>query len=78
MTREEYQQIKLDIENTFKYLQPEQSQPRQSKGAGLKQKELEDLKGQMIKMPRQAVNYAGLLSNLQEQENTIAINAQNY
>src|SRR4028118_1786323 len=78
VTREEYEKIELDIDNTFKYLQREQSQQRQSKGTGLKQKELEDLKGQMIEMPLRAVKYAGLLSNLQEQENTIAINAQNY
>jgi hypothetical protein len=49
-----------------------------SKGAGLKQKELEYLKRQMIEMPLRAVKYARLLSDLQVRENTIAINAQNY
>jgi|GEM_PF-572135 len=78
VAREEYKQIELDIDNTFKSLQREQSQPRQSKGAGLKQKELEDLKDQMIEMPLRAVNYARMLSDLQKLENTIAINAQNY
>ena len=78
VTREEYKQIKLDIENNFKYLQGEQSQPRQSKGAGLKQKELEELKRQMIEMPLRSVKYAGMLNDLQDRENTIAINAQNY
>jgi hypothetical protein len=78
VTREEYKQIELDIENTFKYLQPEQSQQRGSKGAGLKEEELEYLKGQMIEMPLRAVKYAGMLNYLQERENTIAINAQNY
>jgi len=78
VTREEYKQIELDIENTFKYLQPEQSQQRGSKGAGLKEEELEYLKGQMIEMPLRAVKYAGMLNYLQERENTIAIHAQNY
>ncbi len=78
VTREEYKQIELDIDKTFKYLQREQSQQRGSKGAGLKLKELEYLKRQMIEMPLRAVNYAGLLSDLQVRENTIAINAQNY
>ncbi|WP_445172982.1 hypothetical protein [Microcoleus sp.] len=66
------------MDKTFKYLQREQSQQRQSKGAGLKQKELEYLKGQMIEMALRAVKYAGMLNNLQERENTIAIHAQNY
>ncbi|WP_445241425.1 hypothetical protein [Microcoleus vaginatus] len=78
VTREEYKQIELDIDNTFKYLQREQSQQRGSKGAGLKQQELEYLKDQMIKMPLRAVNYARMLSELQKLENTIAIHAQNY
>ncbi|WP_445245950.1 hypothetical protein [Microcoleus sp. OTE_8_concoct_300] len=78
VTREEYRQIELDIDKTFKYLQREQSQQRGSKGAGLKQKELEYLKGQMIEMPLRAVKYARMLSDLQVRENTIAINAKNY
>jgi hypothetical protein len=59
-------------------LQREQSQQRGSKGAGLKQKELEYLKGQMIEMPLRAVKNARMLSDLQVRENTIALHAQNY
>ena len=76
--REEYEKIERDIDNTFKYLQRDQAQQRQSKGAGLKQKELEYLKGQMIEMPPRAVKYARMLIDLEFGENTIAINAQNY
>ena len=78
VTREEYKQIELDIDKTFKYLQREQSQQRGSKGAGLKQKELEYLKRQMIEMPPRAVKYARMLIDLEFREHTIAINAQNY
>jgi hypothetical protein len=76
--REEYKQIGLDIDKTFKYLQRDKSQQRQSKGAGLKEDELEFMETQMVEMPPRAVEYARLLSNLQFCENTIAINAQNY
>ena len=76
--REEYKQIELDIDKTFKYLQRDKAEKRQSKGAGLKEEELEYLESQMIEMPPRAVKYARLLSDLQMRENTIAINAQNY
>ncbi len=76
--REEYKQIELDIDKTFKYLQRDKSQQRQSKGAGLKEEELEFLESQMIEMPPRAVKYARMLIDLQFRENTIAINAQNY
>lgn len=76
--REEYKQIELDIDKTFKYLQRDKSQQRQSKGAGLKEEELEFLERQMVEMPPRAVQYARSLSDLQFRENTIAINAQNY
>ncbi|MDP8933685.1 MAG: hypothetical protein M3N42_05970, partial [Cyanobacteriota bacterium] len=78
VTREEYKQIELDIDKTFKYLPRDQPQQRQSKGAGLKEEELKSLQTQMIEMPPRAVKYAGMLNYLQERENTIAINAQNY
>jgi hypothetical protein len=76
--REEYKQIELDIDQTFKYLQRDRAEQRQSKGAGLNEKELEYLETQMIEMPPRAVKYARLLIDLQFRENTIAINAQNY
>ncbi len=76
--REEYKQIELDIDKTFKYLQRDKSQQRQSKGAGLKEEELKYLETQMIEMPPRAVKYAQLLIYLQFRENTIAINAENY
>ncbi len=75
---EEYKQIDLDIDKTFKYLQRDKAEKRQSKGAGLNEEELEYLATQMVKMPPRAVKYARLLSDLQFRENTIAINAQNY
>ena len=76
--REEYKQIDLDIDQTFKYLQRDKAEKRQSKGAGLNEEELEYLATQMVEMPPRAVKYARLLSDLQMRENTIAINAQNY
>ncbi|MGB3262923.1 MAG: hypothetical protein WBA89_03110 [Microcoleus sp.] len=76
--REEYKQIELDIDKTFKYLQRDRARQRQSKGAGLNEDELEYLANQMIELPPRAVNYARLLIDLQFRENTIAINAQNY
>jgi len=76
--REEYKQIELDIDKTFKYLQRDQSQQRHSKGVGLKEEELEYLASQMIEMPPRAVKYARMLIDLEFRQNTIAINAQNY
>jgi len=76
--REEYKQIELDIDKTFKYLQRDQSQQRHSKGVGLKDEELEYLASQMIEMPPRAVKYARMLIDLEFRQNTIAINAQNY
>ena len=76
--REEYKQIDLDIDKTFKYLQRDKAKSRQSKGAGLNEAELEYLATQMVEMPPRAVKYARMLSDLQFRENTIAINAQNY
>lgn len=76
--REEYKQIEQDIDTIFKYLQRDKAEKRQSKGAGLKQDELEYLETQMIELPPRAVKYARLLIDLQFRENTIAINAQNY
>ncbi|MEG4026808.1 MULTISPECIES: hypothetical protein [unclassified Microcoleus] len=78
VTREEYKQIELDIDKTFKYLQRDQPQQRPSKGAGLKEEGLKYLETQMIEMPPRAVKYARMLIDLQFRENTIAINAQNY
>ncbi|MEG4808577.1 hypothetical protein QUA82_12750 [Microcoleus sp. F8-D3] len=78
VTREEYKQIELDIDNTFKYLQQDKAHQRQLKGAGLKQEELEHLERQTIEMPPRAVKYARLLMDLEFRQNTIAINAQNY
>ncbi|MEG4211295.1 hypothetical protein [Microcoleus sp. S13_B4] len=78
VTREEYKQIELDIDKTFKYLQREQAQQRQSKGAGLNEEELKYLETQMIEMPPRAVKYARMLIDLEFRQNTIAINAQNY
>jgi hypothetical protein len=78
VTREEYRQIELAIDKTFKYLQRDQAQQRQSKGAGLKEEELEHLKRQMIEMPPRAVKYSRMLIDLEFRQNTIAINAQNY
>ncbi|HBK98095.1 MAG TPA: hypothetical protein DD001_12650 [Microcoleaceae bacterium UBA10368] len=78
VTREEYKQIELDIDKTFKYLQRDQSQQRHSKGVGLKDEELEYLASQMIEMPPRAVKYARMLIDLEFRQNTIAINAQNY
>ena len=76
--REEYKQIGLDIDRTFQFLQRDRAKPRQSKGAGLKEEELEFLESQMIEMPPRAVKYARMLIDLQSCENTIAINTQNY
>jgi hypothetical protein len=78
VTREEYKQIELDIDKTFKYLQRDKAKLRQSKGAGLNQQELEYLETQMIELPPRAVKYARMLIDLEFRENTIAINAQNY
>ncbi|MEG5063748.1 hypothetical protein QUB33_09005 [Microcoleus sp. B3-A4] len=78
VTREEYKQIELDIDKTFKYLQRDQAQQKQSKGAGLKEEELKYLETQMIEMPPRAVKYARMLIDLEFRQNTIAINAQNY
>ncbi|MEG4443941.1 hypothetical protein QUB47_16775 [Microcoleus sp. AT9_B5] len=78
VTREEYKQIERDIDNTFKYLQPDEAHQRQLKGAGLKQEELEHLERQTIEMPPRAVKYARMLIDLEFRQNTIAINAQNY
>ncbi|MEG4289498.1 hypothetical protein Q5692_13785 [Microcoleus sp. C2C3] len=78
VTREEYKQIELDIDKTFKYLPRDQPQQRQSKGAGLKEEELKSLQTQMIEMPPRAVKYARMLIDLEFRQNTIAINAQNY
>jgi hypothetical protein len=78
VTREEYKQIELDIDKTFKYLPRDQPQQRQSKGAGLKEEELKELETQMIEMPPRAVKYARMLIDLEFRQNTIAINAQNY
>ncbi|MEG4805107.1 hypothetical protein QUB63_28905 [Microcoleus sp. ARI1-B5] len=78
VTREEYKQIELDIDKTFKYLQRDKAQQRQSKGAGLKEEELKYLETQMIEMPPRAVKYARMLIDLEFRQNTIAINAQNY
>ena len=76
--REDYKQIGLDIDQTFQHLQRDKAKPRQSKGAGLNEEELEYLETQMIEMPPRAVKYARMLSDLHFCENTIAINAQNY
>jgi hypothetical protein len=76
--REEYKQIELDIDKTFKYLQRDKAEKRHSKGAGLKEAELEYLESQTIDLPPRAVKYARLLIDLQMRENTIAINTQNY
>ena len=78
VTREEYKQIELDIDKTFKYLPRDQPQQRQSKGAGLKEEELKSLQTQMIEMPPRAVKYARMLIDLEFCQNTIAINAKNY
>ncbi|TAE97972.1 MAG: hypothetical protein EAZ79_08740 [Oscillatoriales cyanobacterium] len=78
VTREEYKQIELDIDNTFKYLRQDEAQQRQLKGAGLKEEELERLERQTIDMPPRAVKYARLLMDLEFRQNTIAINAKNY
>ncbi|WP_293130858.1 hypothetical protein [Microcoleus sp. bin38.metabat.b11b12b14.051] len=78
VTREEYKQIELNIEATFKYLQPHEAQQRQLKGAGLKEEELEGLKRQTMEMPQRAVKYSRLLIDLEFRQNTIAINAKNY
>ena len=76
--RQEYENIELDIDKTFKYLQRDKAKPRQSKGAGLKEEELQYLETQMIEMPPRAVKYARLVMDLEFRENTIAINAKNY
>ncbi|MEG3991163.1 hypothetical protein QUA13_29240 [Microcoleus sp. S28C3] len=76
--REDYEKIELDIDNTFKYLQRDKAQQKQSKGAGLKKEELKSLQTQMIEMPPRAVKYARMLIDLEFRQNTIAINAQNY
>lgn len=78
VTREEYKQIELDIDKTFKYLQRDKPQQKQSKGAGLNEEELKYLETQMIEMPPRAVKYARMLIDLEFRQNTIAINAQNY
>ncbi|MEG4986780.1 hypothetical protein QUB08_13530 [Microcoleus sp. BR0-C5] len=78
VTREEYKQIELDIDATFKYLQPDEPHQRHLKGAGLKEEKLERLQRQTIEMPPRAVNYARLLMDLEFRQNTIAINAKNY
>ena len=78
VTREEYKQIELDIDATFKCLQQDKAHQRQSKGAGLKEEELERLERQTIEMPPRAVKYARLLMDLEFRQNTIAINAKNY
>ncbi|MEG5038017.1 MULTISPECIES: hypothetical protein [unclassified Microcoleus] len=78
VTREEYKQIELDIDKTFKYLQRDKAQQKQSKGAGLKEEELKYLETQTIEMPPRAVKYARMLIDLEFRQNTIAINAQNY
>jgi len=78
VTREEYKQIELDIDKTFKYLQRDKAQQRQSKGAGLKEEELKYLETQMIEMPPRAVKYGRMLIDLEFRQNTIAINTQNY
>ncbi|MEG4576526.1 hypothetical protein QUA56_28200 [Microcoleus sp. N3A4] len=78
VTRDEYKQIELNIDATFKYLQQDEAHQRQLKGAGLKQEELEHLERQTIEMPPRAVKYARLLMDLEFRQNTIAINAQNY
>ena len=77
-TRQEYEQIEADIEKTFKYLQREKAHQRQSKGAGLKPEELEYLESQIIEMPPRAVEYTRLLIDMENRQNTIAINAKNY
>ncbi|MEG4802392.1 hypothetical protein QUB63_21050 [Microcoleus sp. ARI1-B5] len=76
--RKEYEQIELDIDSTFQYLQHDEAHQRQSKGTGLKKKELEYLESQTINMPPRAVNYARLLIEMEIRQNTIAINAKNY
>ena len=78
VTREEYKQIELNIDATFKYLRQDEAQQRQLKGTGLKAEELERLERQTIEMPPRAVNYARLLMDLEFRQNTIAINAKNY
>ncbi|MEG4318255.1 MULTISPECIES: hypothetical protein [unclassified Microcoleus] len=78
VTREEYKQIELNIDATFKYLQQDEAQQRQLRGAGLKEEELERLKRQTIEMPSRAVKYSRLLMELEFRQNTIAINAKNY
>ncbi len=78
VTREEYKQIELNIDATFKYLRQDEAQQRQLKGTGLKAEELERLERQTIEMPPRAVNYARLLMDLELRQNTIAINAKNY
>ncbi|TAH21267.1 MAG: hypothetical protein EAZ10_15065, partial [Oscillatoriales cyanobacterium] len=61
---EEYKQIELNIDATFKYLRQDEAQQRQLKGAGLKEEELERLERQTIEMPPRAVKYARLLMDL--------------
>ena len=78
VTRHKYEQIEGDIEKTFKYLQREKAHQRQSKGAGLKPEELEYLESQTIEMPPRAVEYTRLLIDMENRQNTIAINAKNY
>ena len=78
VTREEYKQIELNIDATFKYLRQDEAHQRQLKGTGLKAEELERLERQTIEMPPRAVNYARLLMDLEFRQNTIAINAKNY
>ena len=76
--RQEYEKITEDINETFRYLQRDTAPQRQLKGTGLKPEELEYLERKTIEMPPRAVNYAGLLMDLEMRQNTIAINAKNY
>ena len=76
--RQEYEKITEDINETFRYLQRDTAPQRQLKGTGLKPEELEYLERKTIEIPPRAVNYAGLLMDLEMRQNTIAINTKNY
>ncbi|MBE9097580.1 hypothetical protein [Tychonema sp. LEGE 07203] len=78
VTRREYEKIEAEIDKSFKDWQRERAHQRQSKGTGLKPEELEYLTSQTIEMPPRAVEYTRLPIDLENRQNTIAINAQNY
>ena len=76
--RKEYEQIELNIDSAFQYLQRDVAQNQQSKDADLEEEELQFLAQQTIEMPPRAVEYTRLLIDLEIRQNTIAINAKNY